>query len=47
METIELIYCLSRGEDSRHQFKVDFNNADALVIAALVFLPRFQGTIEC
>jgi len=30
METTELIDLLSRGEDSRQQFKTDMNNADAL-----------------
>jgi hypothetical protein len=30
METTELIEALSRGEDSRHQFKENFTNADAL-----------------
>ncbi|MEJ2681963.1 MAG: hypothetical protein P8176_12995 [Gammaproteobacteria bacterium] len=30
METTELIDILSQGEDSRHQFKADITNVDAL-----------------
>lgn len=37
METTELIDILSRGEDSRHQFKEDFNNSDALAAEMVAF----------
>lgn len=37
METAELIEIISRGEDSRHQFKVDFTNADALAAEIVAF----------
>lgn len=37
METTELIDILSRGEDSRHQFKEDFNNPDALAAEMVAF----------
>lgn len=37
METTELIDCLSRGEDSRHQFKENFTNADALAAEIVAF----------
>ena len=39
METTELIDCLSRGEDSRHQFKENFTNADALAAEIAAALP--------
>ncbi len=43
METTELIEALSRGEDSRHQFKESFTNADALAaeIVALKWFTEF------
>ena len=37
MEVTELIECLSRGEDSRHQFKENFSNADALAAEMVAF----------
>ncbi|HRO19019.1 MULTISPECIES: RNA-binding domain-containing protein [Alcaligenes] len=37
METTELIDLLSRGEDSRHQFKENFTNADALAAEIVAF----------
>lgn len=42
METTELIDLLSRGEDSRQQFKTDMNNADALA-AEIVALSNTAG----
>lgn len=37
METTELIDLLSRGEDSRRQFKENFTNADALAAEIVAF----------
>ena len=37
METAELIEIISRGEDSRHQFKADFTNADSLAAEIVAF----------
>lgn len=37
METTELIDILSRGEDSRHQFKENFSNADSLAAEIVAF----------
>jgi len=37
METAELIEIISRGEDSRHQFKADVTNADALAAEMVAF----------
>lgn len=42
METTELIDLLSRGEDSRHQFKENFTNADSLA-AEIVALCNSAG----
>lgn len=42
MEILELIETISRGEDSRHQFKIDFTNIDA-VTAELVAFSNAQG----
>ncbi len=42
METIELLEILERGEDSRHQFKENFNNVNALA-AEMVALANAQG----
>ena len=35
METTELIDLLSRGEDSRQQFKTDINNGPAALTAGM------------
>ncbi len=37
METTELIEIIGRGEDSRHQFKEDFRNADSLAAELVAF----------
>lgn len=42
METIKLLEILDRGEDSRHQFKENFNNVNALA-AEMVALANAQG----
>jgi len=43
METTELIDFLSRGEDSRHQFKENFTNADALAAEIVAFSNTVGG----
>lgn len=45
METAELIEILSRGEDSRHQFKANFTNADALAAEIVAFSNTEGGLI--
>lgn len=45
METGELIEILSRGEDSRHQFKENFSNADALAAEIVAFSNSAGGQI--
>ncbi|MGH8016834.1 MAG: RNA-binding domain-containing protein [Opitutaceae bacterium] len=45
METAELIEIISRGEDSRHQFKSDFTNADALAAEMVAFSNGAGGRI--
>lgn len=45
METTELIDLLSRGEDSRHQFKENFTNADALAAEIAAFSNTVGGQI--
>lgn len=45
METTELIEILSRGEDSRHQFKADITNADALAAEIVAFSNTAGGCI--
>lgn len=45
METTELIDLLSRGEDSRQQFKTDMNNADALAAEIVAFSNTAGGHI--
>lgn len=45
METTELIDILSRGEDSRHQFKADVTNADALAAEIVAFSNASGGRI--
>lgn len=45
METTELIDCLSRGEDSRRQFKADMTNADALAAEIVAFSNTMGGKI--
>jgi ATP-dependent DNA helicase RecG len=37
MEAAELIEIISRGEDSRHQFKADVNDADSLAAEIVAF----------
>lgn len=45
METSELIEVISRGEDSRHQFKADFTNADSLAAELVAFSNTAGGKI--
>jgi len=45
METAELIEIISRGEDSWHQFKADFTNADALAAEMVAFSNGAGGRI--
>lgn len=45
METTELIETLSRREDSRHQFKENFTNADALAAEIVAFSNTAGGKI--
>ena len=45
METTELIDLLSRGEDSRQQFKENFTNADALAAEIVAFSNTAGGNI--
>lgn len=45
METTELIDILSRGEDSRHQFKAEVTNADALAAEIVAFSNTSGGCI--
>jgi len=45
METTELIDILSRGEDSRHQFKADITNVDALAAEIVSFSNTAGGRI--
>ena len=45
METTELIEALSRGEDSRRQFKENFTNADALAAEIVAFSNTAGGQI--
>jgi len=45
METTELIDLLSRGEDSRQQFKTDMNNGDALAAEIVAFSNTAGGRI--
>lgn len=45
METVELIKILSRGEDSKHQFKLDFSNANALAAEMVAFSNSGGGRI--
>lgn len=45
METAELIEVISRGEDSYHQFKADFTNADALAAEIVAFSNSMGGRI--
>lgn len=45
METTELIDLLSRGEDSRQQFKTDMSNADALAAEIVAFSNTAGGRI--
>lgn len=45
METAELIEIISRGEDSRHQFKADFTNPDSLAAEIVAFSNSGGGQI--
>ncbi len=45
METTELIDILSRGEDSRHQFKENVTNADAIAAEIVAFSNTAGGKI--
>lgn len=45
METTELIDLLSRGEDSRQQFKADMTNADSLAAEIVAFCNTAGGRI--
>lgn len=45
METEELLAIIARGEDSRHQFKVDINNAASLAAEMVAFSNSDGGVI--
>lgn len=45
METAELIDIISRGEDTRHQFKLDIKNADGLAAEIVAFSNTVGGRI--
>ncbi len=45
METSELIEIIGRGEDSRHQFKEDFRNADSLAAEIIAFSNTSGGQL--
>ena len=45
METVEILQVLAQGEDSRNQFKKDFNNADALAAEMIAFSNTLGGKI--
>jgi len=45
MNTAELIGIISLGEDSRHQFKADFTNADALAAEIVAFSNSAGGQL--
>jgi ATP-dependent DNA helicase RecG len=45
METADLIEIISRGEDSRHQFKADFTNPDSLAAEIVAFSNSGGGRI--
>lgn len=45
MEAVELLEILGRGEDSRHQFKENFNNANALAAEMVAFANSQGGKI--
>ena len=45
MNTSQLIAAINRGEDSRHQFKSDFTNADALAAEIVAFSNTAGGRI--
>jgi len=45
MDTAELIEIISRGEDSRHQFKADFTNVDALAAEMVAFSNSAGGRL--
>lgn len=45
MEALELIDIISRGEDSKHQFKRDFTNPDSLAAEMVAFSNSDGGMI--
>ena len=45
METIELMNVLAQGEDSEHQFKENFNNAESLAAEMVAFSNGNGGKI--
>jgi len=45
METVELLEIISRGEDSRHQFKRNVTNTDSLAAEMVAFSNGAGGTI--
>lgn len=45
METVDILRILSAGEDSRHQFKKNFNNIDALAVEIVAFSNTQGGII--
>ncbi len=45
MNETELLAILARGEDSRHQFKENFNNVDALAAELVAFANSGGGTL--
>ena len=45
MSKDELMEIVGRGEDSRHQFKVDVTNPDSLASEVVAFLNANGGTL--
>lgn len=45
METVEITQVLTQGEDSKNQFKKDFNNSDALAAEMIAFCNTLGGRI--
>ncbi len=45
METLEILEILAQGEDSKHQFKKDISNADALAAELIAFSNTLGGKI--
>ena len=45
METVEILQIIAQGEDSKHQFKKDVNNADSLAQELIAFSNTLGGNI--